>query len=100
MGLCHRNDGGSRSGVVCARRGEEEKMTYEMLREKAHRMVDSMSEARLENFVVRYDGNVCAKKPLSAENISEMLSLAGSCDFCESPASIQRFRELTKNDVW
>ncbi len=23
--LCPRNDGGSRSGVVCARRGEEEK---------------------------------------------------------------------------
>ncbi len=35
-------------------------MTYEMLREKAHRLVDSMSEARLENFVVRYDGNGCA----------------------------------------
>ena len=75
-------------------------MTYEMLREKAHRLVDSMSEARLENFVVRYDGNGSAKKPLSAENISEMLSLVGSCDFCETPASIQHFRKLTKDDVW
>lgn len=75
-------------------------MTYEALREKAHDLVDSMSEARLENFVMRYDGGTSAKKPLSAKNIDEMLSCAAPCDFGESPASIQRFRELTKNDVW
>lgn len=75
-------------------------MTYETLLEKAHDLVDSMSEARLENFVMRYDGNVSAKKPLSAKSIDEMLSRAAPCDFGENPASIQRFRELTKNDVW
>ena len=41
-----------------------------------------------------------AKKSLSAENISEMLAVANPCDFGENSASIQRFRELTKNDVW
>ena len=75
-------------------------MTNETLLEKAHRLVDSMDETRLENFVIRYDGNASAKKPLSAENIDEMLALAAPGDFGESLASIQRFRELTKNDVW
>ena len=40
------------------------------------------------------------EKPLSAGNMNEMLSLAASGDFGESPASIQRFRELTKDDGW
>lgn len=75
-------------------------MTYETLLEKAHGLVDAMSEARLENFVAHYDGRTSVKKPLSAKNIDEMLSCAAPCDFGESPASIQRFRELTKNDVW
>ena len=75
-------------------------MTNETLLEKAHRLVDSMDETRLENFVIRYGGNTSSKKPLSAENIDEMLSLAAPGDFGESLASIQRFRELTKNDVW
>lgn len=75
-------------------------MTYETLLEKAHDLVDSMSEARLEQFMACYAGNVSAKKSLSAENIDEMLSCAAPGDFGENPASIQRFRELTKNDVW
>lgn len=75
-------------------------MTYETLLEKAHDLVDSMSEARLENFVAHYDGGTSVKKPLSAENIDEMLSRAAPGDFGENPVSIQRFRELTKNDVW
>lgn len=75
-------------------------MTYETLLEKAHDLVDAMSEARLENFVMRYGDAVSVKKPLSAENIDGMLSCAVPGDFGENPASIQRFRELTKNDVW
>lgn len=75
-------------------------MSYQTLLEKAHRLVDQMSEERLEQFVTRYDGAASAKKPLSAENINEMLSRAVPCDFGESPAAIRRFRELTKNDVW
>ena len=75
-------------------------MTYEALLEKAHSLVDSMSAARLEHFVTRYEDDVSGKKTLTAENIDEMLSLAAPSDFGESPASIQRFRELTKDDVW
>ena len=36
-------------------------MTYETLLEKAHRLVDSMDETRLENFVMRYDDTVSVK---------------------------------------
>lgn len=72
----------------------------ETLLEKAHSLVDLMSASQLENFILRYSDNVSAKKPLSAKNIDEMLSVAAPCDFGESPASIGRFRELTKNDMW
>ncbi len=75
-------------------------MTYETLLERAHSLVDSMDAALLESFVVRYDGGASVKKPLSAENIDEMLSCAAPSDFGERSASIQRFRELTKDDVW
>ena len=37
------------------------KMSYETLLEKAHQLIDSMSEERLENFVIHYDTDFSVK---------------------------------------
>lgn len=40
------------------------------------------------------------KKPLTAKNIKEMLSVSNDDDFREMPAAIEAIREITKDDVW
>lgn len=49
-------------------------MTYETLLEKAHDLVDSMSEARLENFVMRYDDAVSVKETHPLFQLAGILS--------------------------
>ena len=49
-------------------------MTNETLLEKAHRLVDTMDETRLENFVIRYDDTVSVKKTHPLFQLAGILS--------------------------
>lgn len=49
-------------------------MTYETLLEKAHDLVDAMSEARLENFVMRYGDAVSVKETHPLFQLAGILS--------------------------
>lgn len=49
-------------------------MTYEALLEKAHSLVDSMSAARLEHFVTRYEDDVSGKETHPLLQLAGILS--------------------------